>query len=216
MAALNAFALGVQMTNPRARVYLEWSSVCGTDAAVKRLTDRGIRLISSQDMARMGRWKDSSFGLSMVTEEGRINLATPVWQWGTYYEALLQRIRNRSFQSEYQESRKALNYYWGMSAGVVELRCSDKLPDSSKKLATLLRDGICSGSCRPFRGPLYAQGGRQIIGEGGALSTEDIINMDWLVDNIVGAIPSYEELSATGKATVGIVGVPSSTKEKQN
>ena len=40
--------------------------------------------------------------------------------------------------------------------------------------------------------------------------------MDWLVDNIVGAIPAYEQLNDVGKATVGIVGVPSSTKEKQN
>ena len=38
--------------------------------------------------------------------------------------------------------------------------------------------------------------------------------MDWLVDNIVGSIPTYEELSEAAKATVGIVGVPS-TKEKQ-
>ena len=127
---------------------------------------------------------------------------------------LLRRIRNKSFQSEYQESRKALNYYWGMSAGVVELCCSDKLPDSTQKLAAILRDGICSGNCHPFRGPLYAQGGRQIIGASDTLSTEDIINMDWLVDNIVGSIPTYDELSEAAKATVGIVGVPS-TKEKQ-
>ncbi len=44
--------------------------------------------------------------------------------------------------------------------------------------------------------------------------------MDWLTDNIVGCIPAYEQLSDTGKATVGIVGVPSTkenpTKEKQN
>ena len=51
---------------------------------------------------------------------------------------LLRRIRNKSFQSEYQESRKALNYYWGMSAGVVELCCSDKLPDSAQKMAAIL------------------------------------------------------------------------------
>ena len=101
-----------------------------------------------------------------------------------------------------------------MSAGVVELCCSDKLPDSTQKLAAILRDGICSGNCHPFHGPLYAQGGRQIIGASDTLSTEDIINMDWLVDNIVGSIPAYEELSEAAKATVGIVGVPS-TKEKQ-
>ena len=117
---------------------------------------------------------------------------------------------------EYQESRKALNYYWGMSAGVVELQCSDRLPDSTKKLAALLQNEICSGNCRPFRGPLYAQNGRRIIGEKETLSTEQIINMDWLADNIVGSIPAYKELDETGKATVGIVGVDAAVKEKPN
>ena len=204
-----------QLTNPVARVYLEWSAVGGADAAAKRLTGRGIRLISAQDLARMGGWRDSGFGLCLMTGDAQVNLATPVWQWGAYYEAILQRIRNKSFRSEYQESRKALNYYWGLSAGVVGLHCSNKLPQSAKKLASLLRDAICSGSCSPFRGPLYAQDGRQIIGEKETLSTEDIISMDYLVDTVVGTIPAYEELSDTGKATVGIVGVPA-TKEKQN
>ncbi len=215
VAGINAFALGVQLTNPVARVYLEWSSVSGSEDAATRLTERGIRLISAQDLARMGGWKECGAGLCLMSEEGRVDLAMPVWQWGAYYEAMLQRIRSKAFRLEYQESRKALNYYWGLSAGVVGLHCSNKLPEGVKRLAALLRDGICSGSCSPFRGPLYAQDGRQIIGEKQTLSTEDIINMDYLVDNIVGTIPAYEQLSDTGKATVGIVGVPS-TKEKQN
>lgn len=208
VAGINAFALGVQLTNPVARVYLEWSSVGGSERAMERLRACGIRLVSAQDLTRMGGWKDTDFGLCLLRGDGQVNLAMPVWQWGAYYEAILQRIRSKSFQSEYQESHKALNYYWGLSAGVVGLHCSNKLPQSAKKLAELLRDGICSGSCVPFRGPLYAQDGRQIIGEKETLPTEDIIAMDYLMDNVVGTIPVYDELSETGKATVGIVGVP--------
>ena len=213
VAGINAFALGVQLTNPVARVYLEWSAVGGAEAAAKRLTERGIRLISAQDLARMGLCRDSGFGLCLMTDDTQVNLATPVWQWGAYYEAILQSIRSKVFRAEYQESHKALNYYWGLSAGVVGLHCSNKLPQSAKKLAALLHDGICSGSCSPFRGPIYAQDGQQIIGEKETLNTEDIINMDYLVDTVVGTIPAYDELSDTAKATVGIVGVPA-TREK--
>ncbi len=213
VAGINAFALGVQLTNPVARVYLEWSAVGGADAAAKRLTERGIRLISAQDLARMGLCRDSGFGLCLMTDDTQVNLATPVWQWGAYYEAILQSIRSKVFRAEYQESHKALNYYWGLSAGVVGLHCSNKLPQSAKKLAALLHDGICSGSCSPFRGPIYAQDGRQIIGEKETLNTEDIISMDYLVDTVVGTIPAYDDLSDTAKATVGIVGVPA-TREK--
>jgi len=218
VACINAFALGVQLTNPRIQVHLEWSSVGGVEAATRRLTGQGVSLISTQDLSRMDDHGSTGFGLSLITEGGRVNLATPVWRWGRYYEELIRRIQSKSFRSEYQESPKALNYYWGMSAGVVELQCSDKLPDSTKKLADLLRNEIRTGNCRPFRGPLYTQDGRKLIGKTETLSTEQIISMDWLSDNIVGSIPAYEELNEIGKATVGIVGIEGvepSAKEKQ-
>lgn len=213
VASINAFALGVQLTNPRVQVHLEWSSVDGHDAAVWRLGEKGIRLISAQDIARLGTWSVGSYGLSLTGDNGQVNLATPLWQWGRYYEGLLREIRSKSSRSEYQESRKALNYYWGMSSGVVELKCSDKLPESTKKLASLLCGAVCSGSCQPFRGPLYAQDGRLIIDGESTLSAEQIIEMDWLADNIVGRIPAYDELSETAKYTVGIAGIDPAARE---
>ena len=214
IAGINAFALGLQMVNPQAVVHLEWSSVVGTDVAVRRLTDQGIYLISSQDAARLQEGSRSSFGLYRL-EDGQKNvLAMPLWQWGVYYETIIRSILNHSFQSEYEESSKALNYYWGMSAGVVELLCSSKLPDSTRKLSELLERAICTGICNPFRGPLKTQDGRVIDGEGHFLSPEQIIRMDWLVENVVGTIPSYEELSEEGKATVDIVGVERVTEDR--
>lgn len=214
VAGINAFALGVQLTNPLARVYLEWSSVEDAKTAVQRLTEKGIRLISAQDLARRGA-PGHNFGLSLIEGDHQVNLAMPVWRWGVYYEAILRRIQDRSFQMEYEESHKALNYYWGLSSGVVDLRCSFRLPDSTRKLADLLRDGIRSGSCHPFRGPIYDQSGHKQVAEGDILDVERIITMDWLVENVVGSLPAYDELSPTGKATVGIVGVDA-TKEKQS
>ncbi len=214
IAGINAFALGLQMVNPQAVVHLEWSSVVGTDVAVRRLTDQGIYLISSQDAARLQEGSRSSFGLYRL-EDGQKNvLAMPLWQWGVYYETIIRSILNHSFQTEYEESSKALNYYWGMSAGVVELLCSSKLPDSTRKLAELLEQAICTGICNPFRGPLTTQEGRVIDGEGHFLSLDQIIRMDWLVENVVGTIPHYVELSDEGKATVDIVGVERATEDR--
>jgi basic membrane lipoprotein Med (substrate-binding protein (PBP1-ABC) superfamily) len=219
MAGINAFALGVQMVNPRAKVYLEWSSAdgaatsTGVSAATDRLRARGIRLISSQDLANLDDRGHSSFGLSLVNDDGQVNLARPVWQWGNYYEAMLRRIRDRTFQSEYEESHKALNYFWGMSAGVVSLDCSERIPYGIRKLAALLQDGICSGVVEPFCGPIYAQDGRKVAADFESLRLEQIINMDWLVENIVGAIPAYGELNEVGRSTVEIMGVAPSTED---
>ncbi len=212
IAGINAFALGVQMVNPRTKVYLEWSAVGGEEAAIRRLTDRNIRLISSRDLTRKGDRSWTSFGLSLVSEGDRVILAAPVWQWGVYYEAMLRHIQNKSFQTEYEESGKALNYYWGMSAGVVALHCTEKVPPSTQKLAELLENSIRADLYYPFRGKLYAQGGKVLDGD---LTPEQITGMDWLAENIVGSIPDYEELNETGKATVDMVGVDAASKEKR-
>ncbi len=212
VAGINAFALGVQMVNPRAKVYLEWSSVGSAEEALKRLTDRGIRLISSQDLTKLGDENDSSFGLSLLSEGDLVNLAAPVWQWGVYYESLLRRIQDKSFQAEYEESDKALNYYWGMSAGTVKVRCSDKVPPSTRQMSRLLQSSIRAELCHPFRGEIYLQDGRKLEG---ALTPEQIINMDWLVENIEGSIPTYEELNEIGKATVDMVGVEPAVKDRK-
>lgn len=215
VAGINAFALGVQMVNPLTKVRLEWSSVDGgLEAATKRLRDQGIKLISTQDTKRFREKERSSFGLSIIDEHGQTPLARPLWLWGSYYEAVIRSIRNGTFKSEYEGSTRAINYYWGLSAGVVDIQCYDVLPESVKRLTHLLKDSICSG-VEPFMGPLFNQDGREVIGEEQSLTPEQIINMDWLVENVIGAIPSYEELDDVGKATADVVGVEPSTKEKQ-
>ena len=215
IAGINAFALGAQMVNPRARVCLEWSSVGGAEEALRRLTSRGVRIISSQDLTKQGDEWRTAFGLSLFTGDRQVHLVKPIWQWGAYYEAMIRRIYDKSLQSEYAQSSKALNYYWGMSAGVIDVQCSDRVPEGTRRLVELLQRGIRAGACNPFCGPLYTQDGRVIDGEDHLLSPEQIIGMDWLVENVDGEIPRYGELSETGKATVDMVGVEPSTKEKQ-
>ncbi len=212
IAGINAFALGVQMVNPRAKVHLEWSSIGGGKAAIQRLTDQGVNLISSQDLAKQADRDHTSFGLSRITEEGQQMLAIPIWQWGVYYEKILRRILDKSLQNEYENSSKALNYYWGMAEGVVDLVCSEAVPEGVRKLAGYLKEDICKGVCRPFTGRLHTQAGETIGKEHQDLSLEEIINMDYLVDNVVGTIPVYEELNTTGKATVDMVGVEPAAK----
>ena len=216
VAGINAFALGVQMVNPLVKVRLEWSSVGGgLSGATERLRARGIKLISTQDIKSLQEKSSYGFGLAIINENGETPLARPIWKWGSYYEAIIRSIRDGSFKSEYEESSRALNYYWGLSAGVIDVECFDVLPESVRRLALLLKDSICRG-VEPFCGPLFNQEGKEIIGAQQSLSLEQIINMDWLVENVVGAIPKYAELDETGKATADVVGVEPSTKEKQN
>ena len=207
IAGINAFALGAQMVNQRAKVYLEWSATKGASAAAESLKSMGIHIISSQDTSRFRYDDRSSFGLSYLRGDEKRLIANPVWKWGVYYEEILRRYFNKTMQTEYEKSNKALNYYWGMSAGVVDVMYTDALSTSSKHFGDLLKESIKTNICTPFLTPLTKQSGEK-IGDGEKnLSLEQIISMDYLVENVIGDIPVYEELTPMGKATVDTAGV---------
>lgn len=208
IAGINAFALGVQMVNPRAKIYLEWSCLDGVHEALCRLVEQDISLISSQDLSQNSDNEKKPFGLFRFDKNNLVNLAMPIWHWGIYYEKLIHSILNHTMQLQYESSNKALNYYWGMSAGVIELIYSKNLPNGVRKLAQLLESTISSGIYNPFCGPLKNQSGEYIDMEGKGLPLESVITMDWLLENIVGTIPEYELLSRDGKATVESAGAP--------
>ena len=204
IAGINAFALGVQTVNPRGRVILEWSDLAQHGRALERLSERGIRLVSTQSLTRAG---SAENGLVQMKEDGSRLLAAPVWRWDVYYEAIIRRILDGSLQSDYADSAKALNYYWGMDAGVVDAAWSGDLPDGTKRLAEYLKQAISAGVLNPFATPVVRQDGKR-TGEGKpSLGPEDIAAMDYLVEGVEGTIPEYRDLGDAGRATVDVMGV---------
>lgn len=213
IAGINAFALGAQMINPDVKIYLEWSSVNGIRESVKKLVEQDIHLISSIESVPLNDEDYNLFGLFQIDDNEKTTLAVPLWQWGVYYESIIRRILDRTFYQEYEGSHKAMNYYWGMSAGVVDLFCEKSLPKSTQKLEAFLKESISSGKCNPFMGPITTQDGTVIETENDLLSLEQIVNMDYLVENVVGMIPVYEEMDDTARTTVDQVGVEKATRK---
>ena len=213
IAGINAFALGALLTNPRAHVYLEWSSVKGADEAAKALAERGIHFISSQDTAKFLEDDRDTYGLSYVNGDTREVLVDSVWCWGRYYEEIISRIFDKSLLAEYKESDKALNYYWGMSTGVVDVWCSDILEAPTRRLIKFLKESIKQNICIPFLTPLRLQSGKVIGEDQESLSIDQIINMDYLVENVIGEIPEYDDLNPMGKATVDTAGIEKSQND---
>ena len=207
IAGINAFALGAQMANPRAKVFLEWSSVKGAKEAALSLSRQHIHIISSQDTARYSQDDRRSFGLSHIGHDKTDLLAVPVWKWGVYYEKILRSTLDKTIKSEYINTARALNYYWGMSAGVVDVEYAPALPLASRRYADFFRSSLISGVGKPFLTPFYIQSGEIIGSRQSELTLEQIISMDYLVDNVVGSIPTYDELSPVGQETVDMVGI---------
>lgn len=101
----------------------------------------------------------------------------------------------------------AVNYWWGIASGVVGLRWTDKIPDGTKTLANLLKEGIKDGSVDPFLRKIVSQDA--VIRNDGkkVFSAEEILRMDWLCENVYGSIPGFDELSEKGQAITRLQGI---------
>lgn len=212
-ANINAFALGAKFVNPRAKVYLEWSTLKDHDI-YKTFWEQQISYVSNQDMITPEN-ASRQFGLYHINNDEITNLVMPVWNWGIFYEKLLQSIMSGSWKKEDDtEGAKALNYWWGMSAGVIDIICSQNLPASTRQLVDLLKHLICKGELAPFDGEIVAQDGTVMSKANERMHPEEIVTMNWLVDNVIGFIPTAEELTEQAKPVVLMQGVSKGKKEE--
>lgn len=193
IANINAFAIGAKMINPRVKVYLEWTSKKDTNIAEK-LREIQPDYISGKDMV-IPEECSRYFGLFTIEDGQPRNLAMPLWHWGKFYEQLIRTIMKGTWKYDDDPSdMQAINYWWGMSSGVVDVICSHNLPDGTKRLVDFLKKCIRSGEFTPFYGLLYSQDGVVQDDPERSLTPEEIITMDWLAENVIGSIPKAEEL----------------------
>lgn len=206
IANINAFALGAKMINPRAKVYLEWSTkkegnVVENIRRIQPMCVSGKDMVIPEEASRY-------FGLYRLDGEVPHNLAMPLWHWGKFYEQLIQTIMDGTWKyDDNPATMQAINYWWGMSSGVVDVICSQNLPIGTKRLVDLLKNTICTGEFNPFSGVLYSQEGVVQNNPNKSLTPEEILTMDWLAENVVGSIPKEEELQEASRPVISQQGI---------
>ncbi len=205
IANINAFALGARMINPYAKVYLEWSRVKDREPQ-KEFGKEGITFISGDDMITP-QTPSREYGLYQKNPDGRLNnLATPIWHWGKFYERIVNIICRGDFDRKEMKGKQAINYWWGMSADVIDVICSQNLPHGTSRLLAFLRNSIRAGSFQPFEGTIYSQAGQIQCEENESLTPEEITNMNWLTENVVGQIPAFDKLTEEARSMVRLQG----------
>lgn len=206
IANINAFALGAQMVNPRAEVYLEWSTMKEVDIEEK-IRETNSSCVSGRDMM-IPEEASRFFGIYRMEDGHLRNLAMPLWHWGKFYEQLIRTIMNGTWKYDDDSSdMKAINYWWGMSAGVIDVVCSQYLPTGTKRLVELLRSTIMSEEFNPFSGILLSQTGIVQDDPDRSLLPEEIMTMDWLSENVIGSIPEKEELKEQAEPVIQQQGI---------
>ena len=105
------------------------------------------------------------------------------------------------------KGKKAVNYWWGMSADVIDVICSENIPNGTRRLIEFLKNSIRAGSFHPFDGLIYAQDGSAKCTPGKSLKAEEIITMNWLAQNVVGYIPEIEEMNERAQELMQLQGI---------
>lgn len=216
IADINAFARGVKMTNPRAKVHLEWLSRKSEKDPLEMLTEKGISLVSVDDYRDKEKGIRHLFGLEQVEKGVFTPLVLPVWNWSVYYEWILNSMLNGTYKIDTEKTRRSLQYYWGMSSGAVKLLFAERLPQGVRFMAELLSRSISDGVCNPFYEPDVKADGHPDWADLDRLpDLEHILEMDELEENVVGEIPCYEELTERAQSVVDVIGLAVSRKRAE-
>ena len=215
IANINAFAIGASMVDPNVKIHLTWSCL-KEEYWREYVRENKFSVVSGPDLIKPKN-ADNEYGLYTIGENGEItNIAFPVWNWGKYYELIVQTILNDAWDAASADAKdSAINYWWGMSSGVIDIYQCDTIPYETLKLVSIMRKGLTSDVLNPFDGELRSQDGVIKDALSPKLDNEQIINMNWLCDNVVGSIPTFDELTESAQKTVLANGMPIiSTAEK--
>lgn len=189
IANINSFAIGAAMIDPDVRIYLSWTNEDHTDW-LQKMRSLDISVFSTSELPDLY-GDEIRYGIWQLKDNKAASLAVPVINWGNYYIKLVESLLEG--QTDMRHFR--MNYWWGMSAEVLDVKVSGSLPYPSHKLVQLLKNGLIHEKINPFDGELHSQT-KLIKGPYDArLSTEEILHMNWLNDNIIGSLPDDPEVS---------------------
>ena len=171
--------------------------------------NEGIRVVSNRGFPSMQQMNQDfcNYGTYLVDDRGElIPLGSPLWVWGKFYEFALRNIFSGAWKADKGDG-KALNYWLGMDSGVIDLELSRKIPAGIRQLAKILCHSMITGDLDPFHRRIVAQDGTVKNDGTTTFTPEQLLHMDWLCDNVIGTIPSFEELQPQSQALVRELGI---------
>ncbi len=203
-SAANAFAIGVRMVNPTAKVYLNWTSA-GYFNAENPFEDPEIQVICNRDITAPTH-NARDYGLYIRNQGEIINMATMILRWGPFYRIMIE--RQLSGNLPVLENRDAAtNYWWGLNSDILDVAFSARFDPYVMRLINHFRQELKQNSFSPFEGELRDQAGRLRCEADRRMTPAEILRMDYLADNIVGNLPTADELIPSARPLVKLQGI---------
>ena len=188
---VNAFMLGMQSVNPKARMKVvlinAWYDPPKEADAAKALIDQGCDIITQHTdspaplQAAAGRGI-KGFGQStdMAKFASGSQLSASIDNWAPYY---IRRIGD-----VLEGSWKSTDTWGGFDSGMLAMAPFANMPEDVAALADATIAGINSGKNRIFAGPIEDQSGAVKVADGKAMDDDALFHMQWLARGVDGKL----------------------------
>ena len=203
-AAVNAFALGARMVNPKAKIYMNWFSASWYDDKQPFL-DPEIRVICNRDITAP-KYDARDYGLYLRKGRSIVNMATLIPRWGLFYRLICEMILNGTFNPA-ENKQNATNYWWGIGSHILDVAFSARFDPYAARIINHFRQELKEGSFTPFEGEIRDQAGNLRCEADRRLTPAEILCMDYLVDNVIGSFPKESELIESARPLVRLQGI---------
>jgi basic membrane protein A and related proteins len=189
----NAFLLGAQEFNPKARMKViftsSWFDPQAEKNAAESLVDSGADLLSQDvDSPATGQvagaadlsWVGYNSDASDFAPQAWIT--APVWDWSGYYINRVQAVIDGTWETH--------NYYGHIGDGIVDLApFGPSVSEGIQGKIDAKRQEMIAGEFEPFQGPIHNQDGKLVVKPGESLTLDQLLTMDYWVEGMEGERP---------------------------
>ena len=185
---INAFTLGARSVNPEVEVEVVWTSTWYDPAIEKEaaiaLLDNGADIIAQhQDTGgpQQAAEERGAYSIGYHTDMSAIApnavLTSVIWNWNDYYIDRVQSVIEGNYESE--------SYWGGMDTGMVGLT---PIADFAAEGTQEAIDAALADDLTIFSGEIKDQDGNVKVAEGESLTDDELLNMAWFVEGVIGKI----------------------------
>ena len=190
LQGINAFTLGMRSVNPKAEVKLVWLNAWFDPArereAAMTLFDDGVDVIAFHTATDAAMRAAQERGKMAVAYHSDMRHAAPDAQivavthhWGEYDAKRARAVLGGTWKSG--------SVWGGVKERMVRIEgFGPKVPQAVRREALARQQDIASGMLKPFAGPIVDNEGKPVIGAGQSLTDEQILNMNYLVQGVMG------------------------------
>ncbi len=195
LQGINAFTLGMRSVDPKAQVKVVWLGAWfdppkERDAAMTLFnqnvdviafhTGSNAVMVAAQERGKMAVAYHSD--MRKVAPDAQIVAVTH--EWGAYYTQRAKAVMDGSWKSG--------TVWGGVKEGMVKVDAfGSKVPKAVQQEVLRRQQDIAAGKLQPFKAATQAindNEGNSVIASGKALTDEQILGMNWLVEGVIGKV----------------------------